>query len=265
MGAPLLNWIFRGVVVAVAVASVAAIAALPLGIGWRLALAAAALGVACLAAFRFLPAFDPLGRVRWRLPRSGNAVRRCAITFDDGPGPATDAVLDILSAEGVKATFFVLGENVLRHPGAVRRAYAEGHAIGFHGWSHARLHGARVEDVETQLERLRDSLEALGVRAAPLLRTPHGFKSAAVFRAASRRGLEVWAWSRGVWDTARPAPGRLVRRSTRFARSGMVLLLHDGRGGEPVPDVSAMTAALPAIIRGLRDRGFRFVRLTDVT
>ena len=65
--------------------------------------------------FRHLPAFDPLGRIRWYLaPVSG--TKRCALTFDDGPTPATAAVLDILKAEQVPATFFVLGTNVERHP-----------------------------------------------------------------------------------------------------------------------------------------------------
>jgi hypothetical protein len=65
----------------------------------------------------------------------------------------------------------------------------------------------------------------------------------AIFKAARRRGLTVWAWSRGVWDTNRPTADVLVRRATRLARPGMVLLLHDGRGEEPEPDVSAMVRA----------------------
>jgi len=66
-----------------------------------------------------------------------------------------------------------------------------------------------------------------------------------------------------VWDTDRPDPAVLVRRATRLARSGMVLLLHDGRGDEPQPDVQPMLTALPAIIRELKQRGFAFVRVGD--
>jgi peptidoglycan/xylan/chitin deacetylase (PgdA/CDA1 family) len=106
-------------------------------------------------------------------------------------------------------------------------------------------------------------LDRLGVTPAPVYRTPHGFKSRGVFAVARRRGLTLWAWSRGVWDTDRPDPSVLVRRATRLARSGMVLLLHDGRGSEPQPDVQPMLAALPAIIRELKQRGFTFVRVGD--
>jgi peptidoglycan/xylan/chitin deacetylase (PgdA/CDA1 family) len=65
-----------------------------------------------------------------------------------------------------------------------------------------------------------------------------------------------------VWDTNRPTADVLVRRATRLARPGMVLLLHDGRGEEPEPDVSAMVAGLPRLIRRLKSKGFRFVPLT---
>ena len=264
MGAPFLHWMFRGATVVALLAASAAIVGLPLGVPARAALLALGVVIAALLAFRFQPAFDPLGRVRWRLARSSDGIPRCALTFDDGPGPSTDKVLDILAAETVPATFFVLGENVRRHPDVVRRLQSEGHAVGLHGWSHRKLNRARLDDVDRQLAQLVELLEGLGVQAAPVYRTPHGFKSGAVFQAARRRGLTLWAWSRGVWDTARPAPDVLVRRATRFARPGMVLLLHDGRGEEPSPDVSSMLSALPAIIATLKARGFRFVRLTDV-
>jgi peptidoglycan/xylan/chitin deacetylase (PgdA/CDA1 family) len=104
-------------------------------------------------------------------------------------------------------------------------------------------------------------LRELGVAPALLYRPPHGLKNAAVFRVARRLGYRIWAWSRGIWDTDRPAPEILVQRATRFACSRMVLLLHDGRGTEEKPDISAMVAALPSILETLRARGFRFVTL----
>jgi peptidoglycan/xylan/chitin deacetylase (PgdA/CDA1 family) len=85
-----------------------------------------------------------------------------------------------------------------------------------------------------------------------------------VLAVARQHGLTLWAWSRGVWDTDRPDPAVLVRRATRLARSGMVLLLHDGRGVERQPDITPMLDALPAILRELKRRGFAFVRVGDV-
>jgi len=263
MGAPALNWIFRIVVAAGALSGTSVVLWLPiLGVA-RAGLLATGLLAALGLAFRYLPAFDPLGRVRWRLEPASDGVPECALTFDDGPGPDTDRVLDLLAAEGVRATFFVLGTNVVRHPDTVRRMHADGHAVGVHGMEHRKLAGATPAEVDRQLDDLASALGAIGVSPAPIYRTPHGVKSAAVFGVAKRRGLTIWAWSRGVWDTARPRPEVLVGRATRLARPGMVLLLHDGRGEEPAPDVSAMLAALPHIIRILKGRGFRFVTLSN--
>jgi peptidoglycan/xylan/chitin deacetylase (PgdA/CDA1 family) len=270
MGAPALTWIFRVLVTLTALAGATAVLWLPWPLLARGALLSAGAAAACAVAWRFVPAFDPLGRVRWRLPRptrdarTSSPPRRCALTFDDGPSPSTGAVLDILAREDVPATFFVLGSHAVRHPDLVRRMHAEGHAVGLHGSTHRTLHGAGEDEVERQVGGAIASLAGLGVPHAPVYRAPHGFKSPRVFEVARHHGLAVWAWSRGVWDTDRPRPDVLVRRATRFARSGMVLLLHDGRGEERSPDVSAMLSALPGIIRDLRARRFTFVRLTDV-
>lgn len=234
----------------------------PASIWLRFVLLASLLAAGFDQAFRRVPAFDPLGRIRWHLPATGGA-RRCALTFDDGPTPATAAVLDILAAEEVPATFFVLGANVERHPDIVQRARDERHAVGIHGMSHAKLTGAPTDAIEQQVTGVTRVLRRLGVTPANVYRTPHGYKSRRVFEVARRHRLTLWAWSRGVWDTDRPDPTVLVRRATRLARSGMVLLLHDGRGDDPQPDVQPMLAALPAIIRELKQRGFTFVRLGD--
>jgi peptidoglycan/xylan/chitin deacetylase (PgdA/CDA1 family) len=264
MGAPLRTWLARALVTLCAALIVAAIFQLPAPLWARmLVLSLAAAGTAA-AAYHVLPAFDPLGRVRWRLPSGARGAPRCAITFDDGPTTATSQVLDILAAEGVPATFFVLGHNVERHPDLVSRAHSEGHAIGVHGMDHRKLAGAGESAILTQITGVARALATAGVTPAPVYRTPHGWKSPGVFAAVRRRGLTLWAWSRGVWDTDGPSPHLIVRRATRFARSGMVLLLHDGRGDDPQPDVTPMVAALPEILRELKRRGFAFVRLADV-
>src|SRR5262249_36000782 len=124
---------------------------------------------------------------------------------------------------------------------------------------------ARADEsaVEQQVTETLDTLARAQVAPTRLYRTPHGMKSRAVFAVARRHSLTLWAWSRGVWDTDRPDPRVLVRRATRLARSGMVLLLHDGRGDETDPDIAPMVRALPEIIGTLKRRGFTFVTLAD--
>jgi peptidoglycan/xylan/chitin deacetylase (PgdA/CDA1 family) len=249
----------RAIYLMAVVAGAIAVASLPLSIGTRLLIALVIIVAGGAYAFRMIPAFDPAGRVRWHLTKS--ARKTCAITFDDGPSADTATVLDVLAQAQVRATFFVLAENARRHPDILRRLASEGHTVAIHGDRHRKLHRATVTEVEDEVTRAISGLRALGVEPAPLYRTPHGVKNAAVFRVCQKLGLQLWAWSRGIWDTDRPAAPVLVARATRLARSGMVLLLHDGRGDEVTPDVSSMVAALPQIIVKLRGAGFDFVTL----
>jgi len=260
MGAKARTWVNRGAIVLATVAGITLILALPvLTASGKAAILAAAALIGGLSAFRGIPAFDPLGRVHWRLPR--RAARACAITFDDGPSASTGRVAEILGRYQVKATFFVLAANARRHPDVVRLLAEQGHTIAVHGVTHRKIHRDSQISVEREIATAMAELSALGVSPARLYRPPHGLKSAAALRAARQRGCQLWAWSRGVWDTDRPQPEVLVRRATRFARSRMVLLLHDGRGDEERPDIEPVVSALPRILERLRADGFTFSTL----
>jgi peptidoglycan/xylan/chitin deacetylase (PgdA/CDA1 family) len=225
----------------------------------KAAILASAAALGTVVAFQQIPAFDPLGRIHWRLP--GRERRACAISFDDGPSADTPRVLEILARHQVRATFFVLADNARRHPDVLRATAEQGHTIAVHGTSHTKLHRASEAEIDRELSTAVRELSGLGVSPAHLYRPPHGLKNSAIFRVARRLGFQIWAWSRGIWDTDRPAPEVLVKRATRFACSGMVLLLHDGRGNEEKPDIEPMLSALPHILERLRSRGFDFVTL----
>jgi peptidoglycan/xylan/chitin deacetylase (PgdA/CDA1 family) len=260
MGAKAGAWLRRGLVVLAIGAGVALVLWLPpLAALEKTAILLTAALVGALVAFREIPAFDPLGRVRWRLP--GGPARACAITFDDGPSADTPRVVEILERHQVKATFFVLAANARRHPDVLRLLAERGHTVAIHGVTHRKIHRESQASVERELSAAMDQLAALGVPPARLYRPPHGRKSTAALRAARRLGCQLWAWSRGVWDTDRPDPDVLVKRATRFARPGMVLLLHDGRGDEERPDIAPMLSALPRVLERLRAGGFTFQTL----
>lgn len=215
-------------------------------------------------AFRFVPWLDPLRRIRRRLPAAPDGRPRCALTFDDGPSPATADILDALGAAGVRATFFVVARNAERYPELLRRAAREGHTIGVHGTTHRTLTFAAAADAEDEIRGAIARITALGVKPAALYRSPKGRKSPAALRVVCRLGLQPWAWSCGLQDTRGASPTQLVERLTRRVRDRMVLLVHDGHNDNPTPDVRGLTGALPSMLKLLQSRGFELVTLDGV-
>ena len=220
-------------------------------------LGVAAVGAACHGAFhRNSPLFGPaLGRLPTR-------SRHVALTFDDGPNPdATPQVLDVLRAEGVTATFFLLGKHVERWPDLAKRVATDGHQVGNHGYFHRKLHFRSPGYVADDLGRGTRAIEnATAVRPA-YFRAPHGFRNPWVNVSARRLGQRTIGWTLGVWDSDRPGADVIANRAIEGATPGTILLLHDGDGYDPAGDRTQTAAALPTIIQGLRQRGYEFVAL----
>lgn len=199
------------------------------------------------------------GGVLHHLPSDANQI---ALTFDDGPNPyATPLILDALAASETRATFFFLGRHVERWPELVRRAAAEGHQIGNHGYFHRKLHfrgGAYVRD---DLTRGKRAIEAAGGGTPSFFRAPHGFRSPWVTGIARSLGERTVGWSLGLWDSDRPGADVIARRAVTQIRPGHILLLHDGDGYDPVGDRLQTAEALPLIVDALKLRGYSFAPL----
>ena len=180
-----------------------------------------------------------------------------ALTFDDGPDPVdTPKLLDLLRDKGVKATFFVVGKRADQHPEIVRRAWAEGHLIANHTWSHHSLFcfltPARLRaEIERGTESVRRSC---GFRPR-LFRSPVGLRHALLRPYLKDAGLEYVSWSIRTRDTLTRSPAALACRILNQATGGDIILLHDRlpRG------THVMLEALPRVIDELRARGFEFV------
>jgi uncharacterized protein (TIRG00374 family) len=216
-------------------------------------IAAALLATAIWAADAYLVSFDlSCGSLR----RGVSASRFVALTFDDGPGPDTAAVLTALDRAGARATFFILGSKAIERPDLVREIAARGHAVGLHGFSHRKLHLARPETIASELDRGREAVRACGVEPVPFFRAPHGSKGPLLGRELRRRGLRLVGWTRGVWDTERPGASRIVRRAAEDLRAGEIILLHDGCGTPGIDPRRDQTAdAVPEIVRRARAAG----------
>jgi peptidoglycan-N-acetylglucosamine deacetylase len=221
---------------------------------------AAAAAVAACSHGAFYRNSFVFGRALGRLP---TREREVALTFDDGPNPvATPRILDVLRAEQVPATFFLLGRHVERWPELARRVADEGHGLGNHGYFHRKLHARSPAYVRLDLT-LGDTAigHATAGRRARYFRAPHGFRNPWVAATARSLGQVTVGWTLGVWDSDLPGADVIARRSVEGCRPGTILLLHDGDGYDPDGDRTQTADALPAIIRELRAAGYRFVGL----
>ena len=193
--------------------------------------------------------------------------RQVALTFDDGPDPRwTPEILAVLRRHRVKATFFVVGADVVSHPELVRSALRQGHEIGAHTFTHADLGAVSETRAALELSLTQGALAGAAGINTPLLRIPYSSSTEALTlaqyraaRTASRFGyLAVFATA-DTEDWRRPGVDRIVANSTPGAGDGAVVLLHDGGG-----DRSQTVTALDRLIPELKAQGYRFGRISEV-
>lgn len=190
------------------------------------------------------------GQVVRHGPRRG---KRVAFTFDDGPGPDTDAVLATLKRFRVKATFFMLGSQVAANPAVARKALAGDHELANHSFSHSLLPG--YSDVARASRTIRS---VTGFRPC-LFRPPYGAMNSALKSSVKRAKMKSVIWDVDTNDWKRPGSGAIRGAITRNVRPGSIVLMHDAGGprGQTV-------AALPGAIRTLKRRGYQFVTVSEL-
>jgi peptidoglycan/xylan/chitin deacetylase (PgdA/CDA1 family) len=165
-----------------------------------------------------------------------------ALTFDDGPDPrGTPAVLDALAAAEVKATFFVLGRCVERHPTLLKRVIGEGHGVEVHGFEHLRHPRTRRETVEADLDRALQALGRAGVTPTRW-RIPWGHLADFTHEVADGRGLQLVGWTSDTHDWRGDSAEEMLRHLR--LELGAVVLAHDGIGEGARRATADATAAL---------------------
>jgi peptidoglycan/xylan/chitin deacetylase (PgdA/CDA1 family) len=196
-------------------------------------------------------------RAAARLPflaGGGRRRREVALTFDDGPGPYTLAVVHALERRHVPATFFQVGSQIPEFP-AVERALARGgFALGDHTETHPDMALLPAAAQLRQVEAEREQARRAGVLEWRLFRPPWGAMDAATRRILRRARMLPVLWTIDSRDYLRPGSAAIVARVLRLVRPGAIVLMHDGGG-----DRAQTVAALPAIVRALRRRHFRLV------
>lgn len=205
------------------------------------------------------PWLEMYARVVSRGP-AGSA--RVALTFDDGPHPVTTRqVLKALAPTRHRATFFVLGEKVRRHPDVVREIHAGGHTLALHGDSHDRLHSFRMPwSVHDAILRAEAAVEAATGARPRFFRPPLGHTSFMSVRGVRLAGVTLIGWSSRGFDGIRGrSPEAVVERVNRTLVDGAIVMLHDAAEHDDFEPASVR--ALPRLVALLDERGLTSVGL----
>lgn len=206
------------------------------------------------------------------IQRYGARPGMVALTFDDGPdGRWTPKILDILRAKEVRATFFVIGQNMQKSPGLVQREVREGHVVGGHTWTHPNISEVSSAQAQIELSATQRLFETLTGKSMRLWRPPFfGDAEPSTPREveplllAQRQGYITVGLRIDPDDWKKPDPRLIVehtleRLEDKGQRAGQVVLLHDSGG-----DRSRTVAALPILIDALRAKGYRLVGVDEL-
>lgn len=185
-----------------------------------------------------------------------------ALTFDDGPSDATPAVLDLLEKEGVKATFFVVGENTQRYPEIVSREFKDGNLIGLHSYSHSRT--AMVGPVslfKKDVDKNQRAIEAAVGQKPRFYRPPFGFRTVWNDESLRKSGFVIVTWNDITSDWKIKDSKKIAINLIRKAKPGGILVLHDGDENKPHANRAATIKAAEEVIGLLKAEGYQFVTL----
>lgn len=242
-------------------AAAAGVAAQPAAWPWALGLVAANHGV--LTAAGLWPRSRLLGPNWTYLPPDAAARREIALTIDDGPHPeVTPRVLDLLDAQRARASFFVIGEHVRRHPSLAREIVARGHAVENHSQHHLHTFSLRgVRWLEREIRTAQDTIFDACGRRPRFFRAPAGLRNPFLEPALARLDLQLTAWTRRGFDTRNNDPRDVARRLLRGLAGGDILLLHDGNAARTVRGEPLIVETLPLLLRAFAAAQLRPVTL----
>jgi peptidoglycan/xylan/chitin deacetylase (PgdA/CDA1 family) len=190
------------------------------------------------------------------ISRGGSKRKEVALTFDDGPGPTTPALMRYLVANGVPATFFLVGSAIGKHPVLMRRLTDAGFTLGSHTENHARLGSQPIAAQEQEILAAADRITRFTGHAVRLFRPPYGSFDARTLEILKAERMLMVLWSIDTRDYVAKTAAPIASAALDGVRSGSIVLMHDGPGPRP-----QTLKALRTIVTSLRARGLRLVSL----
>ena len=182
-----------------------------------------------------------------------------ALTFDDGPTYYTDTYLSILADHDVKASFFIIGQQIADGSSVIAQTSEAGHQVCSHTWDHLVLPTLEAKDVQAQVGDTADALKEVIGKDVMFVRAPYGDMDADTWLKSGGRMSAVFVWTHDSLDWELPGEDAIVENATMGMAPGSVILMHDG-GGDRSQDVEA----LPRVIEAWQAEGYRFVTLEEL-
>jgi peptidoglycan/xylan/chitin deacetylase (PgdA/CDA1 family) len=188
---------------------------------------------------------------------SCSVVKCVALTFDDGPGPYTDRLLQILKDDDAKATFFLIGNKVAADPAGAKRIADAGMEIGSHTWEHPNMATIPPEDIAAQFSKANDAISAATGRTPTLYRPAGGLSTDVVRQTAAKFGLAEILWDVIPFDWANDSNTGATRQLLMSQiKPGSVVLFHD--------TYSSTVDLIYQFIPVLKANGYRMVTVSEL-
>ena len=203
-----------------------------------------------------------LGKVVYRKLTKEKLI---ALTFDDGPNePYTSQILDILKKYNIKATFFPVGENIVRQKQILKRMSNENHVVGIHSYSHAFFSPFLSPSFKKEIASSQDVIINTIGKKPFLFRPPWLFRTPAMIKTAKKFGLTTISGSFGSYfEVFKVNPSKIAHDAINNTRPGTILIFHDGYNNKGT-DRSKTVQALQIYIPAVQKLGYRFVTVPEL-